>query len=171
MADRVKTKGRRANCRREVWVFFKAQVSAQLASVVDFFVTILLATFFHIFYLYATFLGSVAGGVVNCFINYRWVFHAEDCKKLHVALKYILVWGGSIALNTWGTFILTEWWTDMSWLNKVLGPYVDNVFIVAKGIVAVLVGFFWNYHLQRIFVYRNHNIKRFWRQCFVNKNR
>ena len=62
-----------------------------------------------LFYLYATFLGSVVGGVVNCVINYGWVFHADDCKKTHVALKYLFVWGGSILLNTWGTFALTEW--------------------------------------------------------------
>ena len=32
--------------------------------------------------------------------------------------------------------------------------------------VAVLVAFFWNYHLQRIFVYRNHDFRKFIRQYF-----
>ena len=93
-------------------------------------------------------------------INYGWVFHAEDCKKTHVAVKYLFVWGGSIILNAWGTFALTEWLTGMTWVNGLLGYYIDNVFILSKIIVAVLVAFFWNYHLQRFFVYRNHNIKR-----------
>ena len=43
-------------------------------------------------------------------------------------------------------------------VNGLLGYYIDNVFILSKIIVAVLVAFFWNYHLQRFFVYRNHNI-------------
>ena len=105
--------------------------------------------------------GFLVGGIVNCAINYGWVFHAEDCKKTHVAVKYLFVWGGSIILNTWGTFALTEWLTGMTWVNGLLGYYIDNVFILSKIIVAVLVAFFWNYHLQRFFVYRNHNIKGF----------
>lgn len=161
MVSRLDKKHRIAGWRRVVWVFCKAQLSAQFASLVDFLVTILLVKLLDLFYLYATFLGSVAGGMVNCAINYRWVFHSDGCKKLHVALKYVIVWIGSILLNTWGTFVLTEWLTGMTWVNGILGYYVDNVFILAKIIVAVLVAFFWNYHMQRVFVYRNHDIRRF----------
>lgn len=150
-----------AGWRHAIWVFIKAQLSAYVASLVDFLVTILLVKLSGLFYLYATFLGSVAGGMVNCVINYGWVFHAEDCKKTHVAVKYLFVWGGSIILNTWGTFALTEWLTGMKWVDGLLGYYISDVFILSKIIVALLVAFFWNYHLQRIFVYRNHNFKRF----------
>lgn len=152
--------------RYALWVFFKAQLSAQIASLVDFLVTILLVKLLGFFYLYATFLGSLVGGAVNCVINYGWVFHAEECKKTHVAMKYLFVWGGSILLNTWGTFALTEWLTGMKWVNGLLGYYVDDVFILSKVIVALLVGFFWNYYLQRVFVYRNHNIRKFIQRHF-----
>lgn len=171
MVDRVKQRNKIAYWRQAIWVFFKAQVSAQFASIVDFLVTILLVKLFGIFYLYATFSGSVTGGIVNCAINYKWVFHSKECKKLHVALKYFAVWGCSILLNTWGTFVLTEWLTTLQWVNKLLGYYVDNVFIITKIFMAILVAFLWNYQMQRVFVYRNHNIKRFWRQHFENKNR
>lgn len=171
MAVQLEDKNKAADWHRSAWMFIKAQLSAQFASFVDFVVTILLAKLFGLFYLYATFLGSVAGGFVNCAINYRWVFHSAECKKTHVALKYIVVWGGSILFNTWGTFFLTEWLTGMTWVNGLLGYYVDNVFILAKIIIAVLVAFFWNYHMQRVFVYRNRNIKNFWKQHFKNKNR
>ena len=152
-----------------VFMFLRAQLSAQMATIADFLVTILLVKAFAVFYLYATFTGSVVGGIVNCAINYGWVFHAEDCKKTHVAVKYLFVWGGSIILNTWGTFALTEWLTGMTWVNGLLGYYIDNVFILSKIIVAVLVAFFWNYHLQRFFVYRNHNIKGFLKHYLENK--
>lgn len=76
------------------------------------------------------------------------------------------VWGGSILLNTWGTFALTEWLTGMHWVDGLLGHYINDVFILSKVIVAVLVAFFWNYHLQRVFVYRNHNFRKFIRQYF-----
>ena len=81
MADRLKEISGFAGWRHAVWVFVKAQLSSYVASLVDFLVTILLVKLSGLFYLYATFLGSVAGGMVNCVINYGWVFHADDCKK------------------------------------------------------------------------------------------
>ena len=124
MDNQLKSNGKGVSWRHSVWIFFKAQISAQFASFVDFLVTILLVKAFAVFYLYATFTGSVVGGIVNCAINYGWVFHAEDCKKTHVAVKYLFVWGGSIILNTWGTFALTEWLTGMTWVNGLLGYYI-----------------------------------------------
>ena len=141
--------GGRRHRHREVWMFCKAQLSAWLASAVDFLVTISLVKFGGLFYLYATFIGSVVGGITNCVINYGWVFHADGCKKVHVAVKYLFVWGMSIMLNTWGTFALTEWVTG---------------FIVSKMLVAVTVAFFWNYSMQRTFVYRNLNFRRIFRK-------
>lgn len=149
-----------------VWLFLKAQLSAQFASFIDFLLTILLVKVWGVFYLYATFVGAVAGGAVNCFINYGWVFHARTVKKIHVALKYLFVWGGSILLNTWGTFLMTEWLTGMNWVNRLPGYYLNNLFILSKVIVALLVGFFWNYQLQRTFVYRNCDIRGFLKSRF-----
>ena len=169
MGDWLKRVARMISQKGGVFMFLRAQLSAQMATIADFLVTILLVKAFAVFYLYATFTGSVVGGIVNCAINYGWVFHAEDCKKTHVAVKYLFVWGGSIILNTWGTFALTEWLTGMTWVNGLLGYYIDNVFILSKIIVAVLVAFFWNYHLQRFFVYRNHNIKGFLKHYLENK--
>lgn len=135
--------------------FLKAQLSAQFASLVDFAVTVVLAKCFLLFYLYATLIGSVVGGMVNCVINYRWVFQGSSCKKSFIMMKYLFVWIVSIALNTWGTYFLTEWLTKMPWLNRLLSTYVDDLFILCKVIVAVLVALFWNYQMQRLFVYRN----------------
>ena len=118
MDNQLKSNGKGVSWRHSVWIFFKAQISAQFASFVDFLVTILLVKAFAVFYLYATFTGSVVGGIVNCAINYGWVFHAEDCKKTHVAVKYLFVWGGStVFIKVWpllkslpemGTFIFLE---------------------------------------------------------------
>jgi len=127
--------------RRELWTFCKAQVSAQVATVCDFAMTLLLAEVVGLWYVASTFIGALTGGVVNCAVNYRWVFHAQSLDKRFVALKYLMVWAGSIALNTGGTYLLTE----------VSGVY----FIVAKVVVAILVGVLWNYQLQRFFVYRD----------------
>ena len=135
--------------------FLKAQLSAQLASLVDFVVTVLLVKCFALFYLYATLIGSVVGGMVNCAINYRWVFADSHCKSHFIVMKYSFVWIVSIALNTWGTYFLTEWLSRMPWLNRLLSSYIDDLFIFSKIVVAVLVAMLWNYQMQRLFVYRN----------------
>lgn len=119
-------------------------MSSQMASLVDFTVSLVLERI-GLWYLYASFLGAVSGGVVNCTLNYRWVFHAKGQKKKFVALKYMLVWASSILLNTGGTYVLTE----------LSGLY----FIFAKVTVAVIVGVLWNYQMQRLFVFRELDIK------------
>ena len=131
--------------KREVWTFCKAQLSAQMATIVDFTVSFLMAEAVGLWYVHASFLGALSGGVFNCGVNYRWVFQSQQLKKKYVALKYMLVWTGSILLNTGGTYLLTEW----------SGQY----FMLAKVVVAVLIAFLWNYPLQRVFVYHDNRLR------------
>ena len=131
--------------RHEIWTFSKAQFSAQVATIADFSVSMLLAELFGIYYVWASFCGALSGGIVNCIVNYRWVFDdTRELRKRAIAVKYAIVWSGSILLNTAGTYALTE----------LSGQY----FIFAKIIVAVCVALLWNYQLQRLFVYRDTHI-------------
>ncbi|MBQ8158384.1 MAG: GtrA family protein [Prevotella sp.] len=123
----------------ELWTFCKAELSAQVATMTDFLVTVLLAEGCGLWYVWASLAGSVAGGVLNCCINYRWVFDAHGTKR-SIALRYLLVWGVSIALNTLGTYAATE----------LSGQH----FILGKALVAVIVAVGWNYTMQRRFVYK-----------------
>jgi putative flippase GtrA len=132
--------------RHQIWTFCKAQISAQAATIVDFAVSLFMAEVAGIWYLYSTFIGALSGGVFNCVVNYRWVFGSDGQHKRYVALKYLIVWTGSIVLNTAGTYLLTE----------LTGSY----FIWSKAVVSVVVAFLWNYQLQRFFVYRNHHLTR-----------
>lgn len=155
MGGLLKKTSKKSKRRYELLTFLRAQLSAQFTSMIDFAVTILLAQFFSVYYVYATFLGSVTGGVVNCFVNYEWTFNSHECKRWHVIAKYVVVWIGSVMLNTSGTYYLTEWLKRMKWVQALLSHYIDDVFIVPKLVVAVAVAVFWNYFLQRVFVYRN----------------
>jgi len=130
------------NIKQALWTFSKAQCSAWIASVVDFGITIFLGKTCALWYPYATFVGALSGGITNCMINYRWVFHTIGMKKKSVALRYFFVWTISIAINTLGTYFLTE----------ITG--VD--FIIIKAGVAVAVAVCWNYQMQRVFVFRRH---------------
>ena len=96
------------NLKTKLITFCKAQCSAWIASAIDFGTTIIFAHVFGLWYGYSTFIGALSGGIANCLINYRWVFHAYDVKKKSIAIRYLLVWSGSILLNTYGTYILTE---------------------------------------------------------------
>ena len=130
--------------KHEAWTFCKAQLSAQVATLVDFIVSFLLAAVGGLWYVTASFLGALSGGMVNCAVNYRWVFRTPMLKKRYVVLKYLVVWMGSILLNTAGTHWLTEW----------TGQY----FIFPKMVVAVAIALLWNYPLQRAFVYRDNHM-------------
>lgn len=129
---------------RELLVFAKAQASAQLATLVDYGLSLLLAEVFGVYYVVATVIGAFTGGLVNCIVNYRWVFGADGQKKKYVAAKYLMVWIGSILLNTLGTYLLTE--------------YSGQHFIITRAIVSIGVAVLWNYQLQRLFVYRNRHL-------------
>ena len=132
------------NLKQTIMTFVKAQASAVTATAIDFAVTLLLGKLFGWWYVMATFLGAFSGGVSNCIINYQWVFHAKGQRKRSVAWRYMVVWSVSILLNTLGTYALTE-----------LTKGIDFIFI--KAIVAVLVAFFWNYQMQRTFVFHHHH--------------
>lgn len=151
------------------FTFLRAQFSSQIASLTDFTVTILLVKLFSLFYLYAAFTGAVCGGIINCIINYKWTFKATEIKKKYIAMKYAFVWIGSILLNTWGTFAMTEFLRNSVWLRNFLGYMVDDVFIFSKITVSLLVGFLWNYNMQNYFVYKERNFgKYFWKKRGVD---
>lgn len=122
-----------------VITFGKAQISAWIASFIDFAVTIILAQYAELWYSYSTFIGAFMGGITNCIINYKWVFHPDSINKRYMVARYMMVWTGSILLNTFGTLTVTEA-TGVS-------------FIIVKAAVAIAVAVMWNYQMQRLFVF------------------
>ena len=57
-------------------VFFKAQASSLIATVIDFALTIFLVEVIHVFEIVAAALGTITGGVVNFLLGRNWVFKA-----------------------------------------------------------------------------------------------
>jgi putative flippase GtrA len=119
--------------------FLKAQASSLTATAVDYLVTFLLQILFQ-WSMPASILGTVSGGVVNFTMNRSWVFEARNKKIQSQAIKYILVWIGNLILVTVGVYVLIKWGgLDL---------------MVAKIIVSLIVGFFYNYFLQKKFVFK-----------------
>ncbi|HEY0298605.1 MAG TPA: GtrA family protein [Arachidicoccus sp.] len=120
--------------------FIKAQASAIGATVIDFVTTFLLAEFLGMPKFIAGIIGLIVGGAVNFFVNKKWVFAKHDRVFGRLA-KYILVWFGNFALNAWG----------YRWM---LYSFPHLYYLIGKLIVAAAVGIFYNYLLQRRFVFK-----------------
>lgn len=137
-------------------VFLRAQLSAQIATLADFVLTYVCFQWLGMYYLLATSIGSITGGIVNCIINYKWTFATQDCQFKWVFLKYILVWIGSFVLNVGGVYLLVELLQDHTHLWERASSFY---LMVIKIIVAVLIAVGWNYVLHRNFVFRDANVR------------
>lgn len=120
--------------------FLKAQASSLTATLVDFVVTILLARAVGTDIVIASAAGTISGGVVNFLMGRNWVFSAANGRMRKQALRYILVWNGNLALNTGGVYMASH-----------LLHLTD---ILAKVSVSLIVGFTYNYFLQKKYVFR-----------------
>ena len=121
--------------------FIKANISSSIASFFDYLVTILLVRFFRVDVVVASATGTVCGGVMNFMIGRNWVFESKKRKVRHQAFRYSLVWTGNLFLNTGGVFVFTK-------LFKVH-------YVISKLFVSLLVGFCYNYTLQKRFVFKH----------------
>lgn len=127
--------------RHEIWTFCKAEASASAASAVDFGLAIGLTTSGLLTYGYANIIGVVSGGLTNFTLNSRFVFSKTGRGVRTLAMRYMMVWLGSMLLNGGGTNAITS----------IIGA---KYFIIIKCIVAVMVAFGFNYPLQRGFVFK-----------------
>lgn len=125
--------------RKTLRIFIRAQCSSLISTVVDFGVTIILTDGCGWWYLIGTSVGTTLGGGTNFFLGRKWVFNASEISPVSQAIRYILVWGGSIILNIGGVFLLTS--------------IVHLNYLLSKAILAILVGIFFNYLLQKKFVF------------------
>ena len=121
--------------------FLKANISSSIASFFDYLVTIFLVNFFQVDVVVASTTGTVFGGILNFFIGRTWVFESRKRKVHQQAFRYGVVWTGNLFLNLAGMYLLT----------KVLKVH----YVVAKAFVSLMVGFCYNYVLQKKYVFKN----------------
>jgi len=120
--------------------FIKAQASSLMATFIDFSTTIVLVNFFLQDPFISSVVGTTCGGITNFMINRYWVFEASENKMCTQALKYFIVWIGNLVLNATGMYLVlhaTEW-----------------NYVVSKALIALVVGFGYNYVFQKKLVFR-----------------
>lgn len=120
--------------------FLKAQASSLMATAADFICTVVLKEVFGVWYILANIIGVTTGGLVNFFINRDWVFEGREKEIKFQAIRYFIIWTGNLVLNASGVWLLTQF-----------GPFN---YIVSKVIVSLIVGWTYNYFLQKNFVFK-----------------
>lgn len=136
-----------------IFTFLRSVVSSQTASWVDLGIGFVFFAWLGFQPWLSTAIGAVAGGIINCIINYRFTFHAQGVSWRAVIVKYVMVWIGSILLNSLGTQGLYMLIDDWHWLERI-GFKPDGYYAAARLFVSLMVSWFWNFVLQRYFVYR-----------------
>jgi putative flippase GtrA len=120
--------------------FSKSQVASLCATIVEYCTILLWTEVFHQFYVIGVALGAITGATTNFLINRHWSFQAADVPAGPQVWRYILVSIGSLILNTGCVYLITENF-HIFYMFSVMG-------------VGLMVGFFYNYPLQRYFVYK-----------------
>jgi putative flippase GtrA len=123
----------------EIKKFMRFQLTAVIATSVDFLITILLKEIFHFYYPVAVCLGAVGGAITAFTINRIWVFNSLNGHPLSQGLRYLLVVTGSIILNTTGTYLFTE--------------FLKIPYLISKAVMSLIVGFTYSYYLSKRFVF------------------
>ena len=120
--------------------FFRSQVVSLTATTVDFSIALFLHNFLSIYYVSATTLGSVCGACTSFFLGRNWAFVNKKGKLRKQAMRFIIINLFSVFVNSTAVFFFKE--------NFHLSFFTSRV------IVAVLVGIFFNFLMNRYFVYR-----------------
>jgi CDP-diacylglycerol--glycerol-3-phosphate 3-phosphatidyltransferase len=120
--------------------FLKHQAGASLATVVDFSTMIALVHLLRVSPVLATAVGAACGGVSNFVAGRIWIFHARNGAAPAQAARYAAVALAGLGWNTLGEYVV----------NVLLGVQ----YVVARVCVAIAVSFFWNFPMQRGFVFR-----------------
>lgn len=117
----------------------RSQVASLTATFVDFGTMIFLTEVAGVWYVAATAAGAFVGAVVNFFLGRHWSFTAGHQPIHGQFLRYAIVSAMSLALNTLGVYLLTE--------------YVHLHYTLSRAIIAVAVALLFNFPLHRRFVF------------------
>lgn len=139
---------------RGIFMFLRSVVTSQISSFVDFATSFVLYAWVGFSSAWATAMGAVAGGIVNCTINYKFTFRLRECSYTAIGIKFFMIWLGSMLLNTFGTQFFTNLLDNSAYLDEI-GMVRNLRFTIARLGVAILVSVLWNFMLQRYFVFRS----------------
>ena len=125
------------------YTFIKAQLSSLASTLGDFLLTSFFTETLGVWYLLSSSMVTILGGCVNFLLGRYWVFNAIHNHKFGQAKKYLIVWAGSLILNSLVVYLFTE--------------LLQIYYMLSKILVAILVGVIYNYYYQKTFVFETQN--------------
>jgi putative flippase GtrA len=120
--------------------FHRAQLSSLAATVVDFGTLVFLVEVGGVWYVAATAIGAALGAVTNFLLGRHWSFKASHDQAHWQAVRYAIVSGGSLVLNSAGVYFFTD--------------LIGIRYFESKVVTALLVGVLFNFPLHRAYVFR-----------------
>lgn len=137
------------------YTLLRSSVSSQVCGWIDTLTAFFAFSLLHLTPFLSTAIGAFIGGVLNCAINYRFTFHAYSVNWRIALFKFSLVWAGSLLLNSYGTQVVYYLVKDNLWLQENVFMISNNgTFLASRLFVALMVSLFWNFLLQRHFVFK-----------------
>ena len=89
----------------KIVTFAKAQIASLIASIIDYWCTIIAVELVGIWYVWASAIGTVVGGITNFSLGRNWVFKRREKARNAQMVRYIIVWTGYLILTTSGVFL------------------------------------------------------------------
>ena len=121
-------------------IFLKAQLSSFIGAMFDYALMIILTELVGIYYVISTAAGAIFGALINFSVNRHWTFKALQKKASEQLPKFVLVVVGSILLKTYGTYFITEVFRFDYKISRIT--------------IDILVGIFFNFFLQKKWVFK-----------------
>ena len=125
-----------------MFTFLKSNIASISASLADYFVTIIAVQVCGFPIVLAGITGTVSGGAINFHMGRLWVFQKNQSARREQVKRYFVVWFGNLMLNTTGLYVLKS--------------HVVH-YIIARLIISILVSVFYNYPLQKNYVFQIKN--------------
>jgi putative flippase GtrA len=122
-----------------MFTFLKVQAASVAGSIVDYLVTIILASGFHYWYLESSIVGNIFGAATLFILCRNWIFRRGKASVRLQIIRFILVFAGNMILASIGIYILTH--------------FLKVHYIISKTIMSVLLGVSYNYIMQKKFVF------------------
>ena len=126
--------------KKSIFTFGKAQLSAFIGGISDWIIMIMCVETFHVHYTASIWISGFLGAMVNFSLNKYWTYGATHESLTNQLMKFYFVVIGSVALKSFGTWMMTE------------GLTLD--YKISRLVVDLVVSLGYNFTLQKYWVFK-----------------
>lgn len=120
--------------------FLRSQIVSLCSTCIDFLISVILYQYGSVYYVTATSIGASCGAITSFTLGRNWAFFNRKGRVSVQFLRFLVINMFSIFGNTTGVFFFKE--------------NFDLPFLTSRIIVALMIGIFFNFFMNRYFVFR-----------------